>query len=87
MERIAFGDSASKQAVTQVNAEQASKIAMWKPTHHTDGEGRRGRRLCLLTLSGEDRATKPCRSTGVRAMACLREETKVTQETPHGGRA
>lgn len=41
MERIASGDSASKQAVTRVNAEQASKSAPWEPTRHTNGEGRR----------------------------------------------
>jgi hypothetical protein len=40
MERIAFGDSASKQAVTRVNAEQASKRAMRKPTRLNNGEGR-----------------------------------------------
>src|SRR5262249_59479018 len=40
MERIAAGDSASRQAVTRVNAEQASKDAMWEPTQQRDGEGR-----------------------------------------------
>ena len=34
------GDSASRQAVTRVNAEQASKCAMWEPTRHKIGEGR-----------------------------------------------
>jgi hypothetical protein len=29
----------SMQAVTRVNAEQASKDAMWKPTRHDFGEG------------------------------------------------
>ena len=41
MERVALGDSASKQAVTRVNVEQASKQAMWEPTQQRDGEGRR----------------------------------------------
>ena len=35
------GDSASRQAVTRVNAEQASKRAMWEPTRRKNGEGRR----------------------------------------------
>ncbi len=35
-----FGDAASRQAVTQVNVEQASKRPMWTPTLHSDGEGR-----------------------------------------------
>jgi hypothetical protein len=43
MERVAVGDSASKQAVTRVNAEQASKHSMWEPTQQWDGEGRRRR--------------------------------------------
>ncbi len=38
-QRVAFGDSASRQAVTRVNAEQASKDVMWKPTRHDFGEG------------------------------------------------
>ena len=35
------GDSASRQAVTRVNAEQASKAVMWEPTRRHNGEGRR----------------------------------------------
>jgi hypothetical protein len=35
-----MGDSASRQAVTRVNAEQASKQVMWEPTQQRDGEGR-----------------------------------------------
>ena len=32
-------DLVSMQAVTRVNAEQASKDVMWKPTRHDFGEG------------------------------------------------
>ena len=32
MERVASGDSANRQAVTRVYAEQASKHSMWEPT-------------------------------------------------------
>src|SRR5438270_8417973 len=35
------GDSASRQAVTRVNVEQASKRLTWSPTLHKEGEGRR----------------------------------------------
>jgi hypothetical protein len=35
------GDSVSMQAVTRVNAEQASKRVMQEPTRLSDGEGRR----------------------------------------------
>jgi predicted site-specific integrase-resolvase len=41
MQRVASGDPASRQAVTRVNAEQASKRATWEPTRHKIGEGRR----------------------------------------------
>jgi len=43
MERVASGDSASRQAVTRVNVEQAPKQEMWEPTQQRYGEGR-GRR-------------------------------------------
>ena len=36
-----LGDAASRQAVTRVNVEQASKRPMWSPTLHQYGEGRR----------------------------------------------
>ena len=36
-----LGDLASMQAVTRVNAEQASKRLMQEPTHRVFGEGRR----------------------------------------------
>ena len=38
--RYAEGDSARMQAVTRVNAEQASKRTMWEPTRSDSGEGR-----------------------------------------------
>jgi hypothetical protein len=40
MQRAASGGSASRQAVTRVNAEQASKHLMWVPTRQWYGEGR-----------------------------------------------
>ena len=68
-----FSDPASKQAVTRVNAEQASKHLTWTPTRQLSGEGRRG---------GTLESDNPHRSTGVMAMACLREEINATQEAP-----
>ena len=38
MERVALGDSASRQAVTRVNAEQASKRLMREPTRQRSGK-------------------------------------------------
>ena len=42
MAGVALGGSASIQAVTRVNVEQAPKRVMWKPTRLRNGEGRRG---------------------------------------------
>src|SRR6266851_303692 len=78
MERVALGDSASRQAVTRVNAEQASKHSMWEPTQHRDGEGRRHR-----FLQGSD--TNPsCGPTGVMATACLHREIERNTGSPSG---
>jgi hypothetical protein len=38
---VPLGGAASRQAVTRVNAEQASKELTWEPTRHINGEGRR----------------------------------------------
>ena len=39
-EKASVGKSASMQAVTRVNVEQASKRVMWEPTRLNYGEGR-----------------------------------------------
>jgi len=44
-----MGGSASRQAVTRVNTEQASKRVMWEPTQQRDGEGR-----CRRFIQGSD---------------------------------
>src|SRR3954451_4299852 len=38
---VPLGGAASRQAVTRVNTEQASKVLTWEPTRHLYGEGRR----------------------------------------------
>ena len=68
MERVALGDSASRQAVTRVNAEQASKPIMWEPTQPMHGEGR-----CHRFTQGSD-TIPSCGPTGVVATACLHRE-------------
>src|SRR5271166_373230 len=75
MERVALGDSASRQAVTRVNAEQASKRIMWEPTQQRDGEGRRH------GCPGE-RATPTCGPTGVMATACRHREIERNTGNP-----
>ena len=79
MERVALGDSASRQAVTRVNAEQASKQVRWEPTQQRDGEGRRRR------FSGE-RLDPTCDPTGVLATACRYREIERNTGNPSGGR-
>src|SRR3954447_3840770 len=38
---VPLGGAASRQAVTRVNTEQASKAMTWEPTRYLYGEGRR----------------------------------------------
>ena len=71
-----IGDSASVQAVTRVNAEQASKRSMRRPT----GQPFRGR---LTRLGVNERRNTPSRCAGVVATACT--QGKRTQHgKPHG---
>jgi hypothetical protein len=70
-----------------VNVEQASKRVMWKPTRLSNGEGRCSREVCLLTLSGEDRAIRTESSTGVVTTACPQEETIRNTGSPGGAGA
>jgi hypothetical protein len=76
MERVASGDSASRQAVTRVNAEQASKREMWEPTQQRYGEGR-----CHRILQGSD-TIPSCDPTGVMATACLHREIERNTGNP-----
>jgi len=77
MERIALGDSASMQAVTKVNAEQAPKSATWELTRQEIGEGRRCRVHASSPWKQEARVTRLHRPTGVMVTACL--QGKPTQ--------
>src|SRR6516165_6127343 len=71
-----IGDSASVQAVTRVNAEQASKRTTRRPTRQPF----RGR---LTRLGLNERRSTPSRCAGVVATACT--QGKRTQHgKPHG---
>jgi hypothetical protein len=63
------------QAATRVNAGQASKRQMRKPTHCYAGEGRGGRAR---------RATAPDPSAGVVAAACMDMEIDRNTGSPRG---
>ena len=67
-----YGDSASVQAVTRVNAEQASKRSMHRPTR----QPLRGR---LIRLGADERSRMPSRCAGVVATACIQGK-----RTQHG---
>src|SRR5271167_787212 len=67
-----IGDSASVQAVTRVNAEQASKRTMHRPTRLPF----RGR---LTRLGRTERSGTPSRCAGVLATACTQGK-----RTQHG---
>ena len=73
VQRVALGDLASLQAVTRVNAEQASKKLTQELTRRNFGE------------SGNQwrgRANKPIGPAGVVAMACKQRGPDATRETP-----
>src|SRR5437660_12120057 len=63
MQRVTKGDLTSVQAVTRVNAEQASKRTMRRPTRQPF----RGR---LTRLGVNERSSTPSRCAGVVATAC-----------------
>jgi hypothetical protein len=67
------------QAETRVNAEQASKRAMWEPTRLKYGEGR--------SFQGPESDAVPGSPTGVLASACMEEEIDRNTGSPSGLRA
>jgi hypothetical protein len=77
-----LGDAASKQAVTRVNVEQASKRQMWAPTRQDDGEGchRWGQGIGWNSPPHERSSSSGL--TGVMTTACLHRRFHETRETP-----
>ena len=67
------------QAETRVNAEQASKETLRKPTRRQYGEGRRP--------CGKRATTAPSGSAGVMAAACMHKEIDRNTGSPSGGGA
>jgi hypothetical protein len=74
MERSRMARPASRQAATRVNAEQAPKIPMRKPTRLHDGEGCHRR---------ERRATRPERVRRGSGGGMSARRLDATRETPH----
>ena len=73
VQKVALGDLASLQAVTRVNAVQASKKLMQELTRRNFGESE---------INGRGRANQPIGPAGVVAMACKHRGPDATRETP-----
>ena len=79
--RAALGGSASTQAATRVNAEQASKRLMRRPTRRDFGEGCQRPETPPKIVANEP---KPDASAGVGAAACVQEERRSNPGSPVG---
>ncbi len=79
MERVMKSDLASMQAVTRVNAEQASKDVTRKPTRRDNGEGCHQR--------GRERIEHPVVPPGYWRQHAYKRKTDATREAPWRGRA
>ena len=75
--RAAEGGSASAQAGTRVNAEQASKSLLRRPTRRHAGEGYQRPETPPKIVAND---TKPVASAGVVAPACARRGVEATRE-------
>jgi hypothetical protein len=75
------GDAASRQAVTRVNVEQASKRPMWTPTRQLGGEGRSRWRVGEAGI-GRTTSDPTQRATGVMTTACLYTEIQRNTGNP-----
>ena len=58
------------QAVTRVKLEQASKVTMWMPTRHDNGEGCTDREGTRAGTRNSPTIEYLIRSTGVLSTAC-----------------
>ena len=77
--RAASGGSASTQAATRVNAEQASKSSTRRPTRRNYGEGCQRPETPPKPVAND---TKPVASAGVVAAACVPEEHRSNPGSP-----
>ena len=80
--RAALGGSASTQAATQGNAEQASKRPMRRPTRPNLGEGCQRPETPPKMVANEP---KPVASAEVVAAACVPEDRRSNPGSPVGG--
>src|SRR5216684_6826943 len=79
-----LGGRATRQAVTRVKLEQASKAAMWEPTQRSLGEGRADWEEPGAGTRHVNNHYAPIRTTGVVSTAC--KEGSQSQWEARGGR-
>jgi hypothetical protein len=77
VKKSTIGGRATWQAVMRMKLEQASKAAMWEPTHQMTGEGRADREKPGAGARQNDNHRVPIRTTGVVSTAC--EEGSLCQ--------
>ncbi len=70
MTKSTLGGRATRQAVTRVKLEQASKAAMWEPTQRSLGEGRADWEEPGAGARHANNHYAPIRPTGVVSTAC-----------------
>src|SRR5215469_8300997 len=68
--KLTYGKRATLQAVTRVKLEQASKVVMWTPTRHDNGEGSTDREETGAGTRNSPTNEHLVRSTGVVSTAC-----------------
>jgi hypothetical protein len=68
--KLTYGKRATLQAVTRVKLEQASKVVMWTPTRHDNGEGSMDREETRAGTRNSPTNEHLIRSTGVLSTAC-----------------
>jgi hypothetical protein len=68
--KLMYGKRATVQAVTRVKLEQASKVVMWTPTRHGNGEGSTDREETRAGTRNSPTNEHLIRSTGVLSTAC-----------------
>src|SRR5215469_7683857 len=68
--KLTYGKRATLQAVTRVKLEQASKVVMWTPTRHDNGEGSMDREETRTGTRNSPTNEHLIQSTGVMSTAC-----------------
>ena len=82
--KLTYGKRATLQAVTRVKLEQASKVKMWTPTRHANGEGCMDREETRAGTRNSPTNEHLIRSTGVVSTACREGDLRLVREARDG---